>query len=83
MSVSVDELIEQINQLSSEQRSQLFKRVGSSVTIIFAGSSVVNNGVSIQVGNQGDLKEALERIPPEALGELIKAIAGYIAVNRL
>ncbi|MGK7955137.1 MAG: hypothetical protein AB4063_07725 [Crocosphaera sp.] len=81
--MSVDELIEQINQLSSEQRSQLFKRVGSPVTIIFAGSSVVNNGVSIQVGQQADLKEALERIPPEALGELIKAIAQYIAVNRL
>ncbi len=59
--------------LNSVQRS--LTRVGSSVTIIFSGSSLVNNGVSIQVGNQGDLKETLENIPPEALDKLIKAIA--------
>ena len=79
----VDQLIDQINQLSQEERSRLLKSVTSPVTIIFCGSSVVNNGVSIQVGEQADLKEALQKIPPEALGELVKAIANYIAVNRL
>lgn len=81
--MNVDELIDEINQLTQEERTKLFRSVGSPVTIIFSGSSVVNNGVSIQVGQQGDLKEALEKIPPEALGELVKAIANYIAVNRL
>ncbi|ACK68380.1 hypothetical protein PCC8801_4461 (plasmid) [Rippkaea orientalis PCC 8801] len=81
--MTVEQLIDQINQLSQEERSKLLRSISSPVTIIFSGSSVVNNGVSIQVGQQGDLKEALEKIPPEALGELIKAIAQYIATNRL
>ncbi len=79
--MSVQELVEQIKGLSSEERAELLNQLGPAITIIFCGSSVVN-GVSVQINDTDNWEKVLEKIPPEALGDFLKAI-GEFAKNRI
>jgi hypothetical protein len=79
--MSVQELLEQIKGLSSEEKAELLNHLGSALTIIFCGSSVVN-GVSGQSKNPDNWEKILEKMPPEVLGDFLKAIGGF-AKNRI
>jgi hypothetical protein len=69
--VFVDQLVEQFKEVEDKKQP---------IIIVFSGTSVINNGVSIQLGSSAEeLREALEKVPPEAIGELLKAIAVVIA----
>ncbi|MEA5511807.1 hypothetical protein VB715_18710 [Crocosphaera sp. UHCC 0190] len=79
--MSVQQLIDQIKGLSSEERAELLNQLGPAITIIFCGSSVVN-GVSVQINDTDNWEKVIEKIPPEALGEFLKSL-GDFAKNRL
>jgi hypothetical protein len=83
---------EQIKALSPEDRAALLSRLAPSV--VFCGSSVVSFGSAVQVnGSQDlnafvqingsqDLNAFIDKIPPEALGEFLKAIGAYIVNHK-
>lgn len=67
---------EQIKALSPEDRAALLSRLAP--TVVFCGSSVVSFGSAVQINNSQDLSTFIDKIPPEALGEFLKAIGVYI-----
>jgi hypothetical protein len=67
---------EQIKALSPEDRAALLSRLAP--TVVFCGSSVVSFGSAVQINNSQDLNTFIDKIPPEALGEFLKAIGAYI-----
>jgi len=72
---------EQIKALSPEDRAALLSRLAP--TVVFCGSSVVSFGSAVQInGSTQDLNSLLDKIPPEALGEFLKAIGTYIVNHK-
>lgn len=67
---------EQIKALSPEDRAALLSRLAP--TVVFCGSSVVSFGSAVQINNSQDLNAFIDKVPPEALGEFLKAIGVYI-----
>jgi len=67
---------EQIKALSPEDRAALLSRLAP--TVVFCGSSVVSFGSAVQINGLQDLNSFIDKIPPEALGEFLKAIGNYI-----
>ena len=48
-------------------------------TIFVSSGSSVFNGISIQLGSSAEeFEKFLEKLPPEAIGEILKAIAVHI-----
>jgi len=75
-------ILDQINGLSEDQKQKILNEAKPNVLMVFSGSSVINHGVSIQInGNSEDINKALEKIPLEPLGELLKAIGSYLIKN--
>lgn len=75
---AVANILDQFKELSDEDEQEIFKEIQPKILPIFSGSSVINHGVSIQInGNTEDIGKALDKIPPEALGELLKSIGTY------
>jgi uncharacterized FlaG/YvyC family protein len=71
------ELIDKYN-ISQEDVESL--RKGTNVSVFSYGSAVVNSGISFQFnGDSKDINEVIEHIPPEALGEILRAIADLVA----
>jgi hypothetical protein len=69
--VFVDQIVDQFKELEDPKQP---------IILVFSGSSVINNGVCIQLGSTAEeLREALEKVPPEAIGELLKAIGVVIS----
>ncbi|AUS35912.1 hypothetical protein amyaer_p04765 (plasmid) [Microcystis aeruginosa NIES-2481] len=73
---------EQIKALSPDDRAALLSRLALSTTIVFCGSSVVSFGSAVQINNSQDLNAFIDKIPPEALGEFLKAIGNYIVNHK-
>jgi len=71
---------EQIKALSPEDRAALLSRLAP--TVVFCGSSVVSSGSAVQINNSQDLNAFIDKIPPEALGEFLKAIGTYIVNHK-
>jgi hypothetical protein len=71
---------EQIKALSPEDRAALLSRLAP--TVVFCGSSVVSLGSAVQINNSQDLNAFIDKIPPEALGEFLKAIGTYIVNHK-
>jgi len=71
---------EQIKALSPEDRAALLSRLAPNV--VFCGSSVVSFGSAVQINNSQDLNAFIDKIPPEALGEFLKAIGTYIVNHK-
>ena len=71
---------EQIKALSPEDRAALLSRLAP--TVVFCGSSVVSFGSAVQINNSQDLNTFIDKIPPEALGEFLKAIGTYIVNHK-
>ncbi len=69
------EILDQINGLPEQERTQFLKQLNPGVTIIFCGSNV--NGISLQLAPNTDWDKIIDKIPPEALGEFLKAIGDY------
>jgi hypothetical protein len=79
----IDFIEEQIKALSPEDRAALLSRLALSATIVFSASSVVSSGSAVQINNGSqDLNNLLDKIPPEALGEFLKAIGTYIVNHK-
>jgi hypothetical protein len=77
--MAIENILGAIDNLSEEERAHLLSLLKPGVTVVFCGSSVVSYGAAIQInGNSDDLKSSLDAIPPDALGEFVKAIAQYI-----
>jgi hypothetical protein len=77
------EILEMIENLDQSEREKLLNKLNPSMTIIFGGSNLVSNGAAVQINaSSEDLDKSLEKIPPEALGEFLKALGVYIAKNR-
>ena len=72
----INSIEEQIKALSSEDRAALLSR--QAPTVVFCGSSVVSFGSAVQINNAQDLNAFIDKVPPEALGEFLKAIGAYI-----
>jgi riboflavin synthase alpha subunit len=73
----VEQVVEEFNDKDLEDKKQ-------PIILVFSGSSVINNGVCIQVGSSAEeLEKSLEKVPPEAIAELLKAIAVYITKKDL
>lgn len=68
----INSIEEQIKALSSEDRAALLSRLAP--TVVFCGSSVVSFGSAVQINNAQDLNAFIDKVPPEALGEFLKAI---------
>jgi len=71
---------DQIKALSPEDRAALLSRLAP--TVVFCGSSVVSSGSAVQINNSQDLNAFIDKIPPEALGEFLKAIGTYIVNHK-
>lgn len=71
---------EQIKALSPEDRAALLSRLAP--TVVFCGSSVVSFGSAVQVNGSQDLNAFIDKIPPEALGEFLKALGAYIVNHK-
>lgn len=71
---------DQIKALSPEDRAALLSRLAP--TVVFCGSSVVSFGSAVQINNSQDLNACIDKIPPEALGEFLKAIGTYIVNHK-
>jgi len=71
---------DQIKALSPEDRAALLSRLAP--TVVFCGSSVVSFGSAVQINNSQDLNAFIDKIPPEALGEFLKAIGTYIVNHK-
>jgi hypothetical protein len=71
----VEQIVKEFNENDSEDKKQ-------PIILVFSGSSVINNGVCIQLGSSPqELEKSLEKVPPEAIAEILKAIAIYITKN--
>ena len=71
---------DQIKALSPEDRAAWLSRLAP--TVVFCGSSVVSFGSAVQINNSQDLNAFIDKIPPEALGEFLKAIGTYIVNHK-
>lgn len=76
----INSIEEQIKALSSEDRAALLSRLAP--TVVFCGSSVVSFGSAVQINNAQDLNAFIDKVPPEALGEFLKAIGAYIVSHK-
>jgi hypothetical protein len=76
----INSIEEQIKALSPEDRAALLSRLAP--TVVFCGSSVVSFGSAVQINNSQDLNSFIDKIPPEALGEFLKAIGTYIVNHK-
>ena len=77
----INSIEEQIKALSSEDRAALLSRLAP--TVVFCGSSVVSFGSAVQINNAQDLNAFIDKVPPEALGEFLKAIGNYIVNHKI
>jgi hypothetical protein len=71
---------EQIKALSPEDRAALLSRLAP--TVVFFGSSGVSFGSAVPIHGSQDLNAFIDKIPPEALGEFLKAIGNYIVSHK-
>lgn len=67
-----------LENLSEAEKKELKDRLGISINIFLCGSAAVNSGVSIQINDPDLAKAAIEKIPPESLAEILKAIADVV-----
>ena len=72
--VFVDQVVDEFKDLEDQKQP---------INLVVSGSSIINNnGVCIQLGSTAEeLEKALEKVPPEAIGEILMAIAQYISKN--
>ncbi|MEG3440172.1 hypothetical protein V0288_23785 [Pannus brasiliensis CCIBt3594] len=82
--ITAETILQQIESLSPEERARLLSLIKPGATIVFCGSPLISHAPAIQINsnNSGDLKTVLEAIPPEALSEIVQAIAQYILTHQ-
>ncbi len=80
MKMTSEQLIEMIESLDPQEKQKLLNQLQPNMTVIFGGTNFVSHGAAMQLnaGNE-DLSKALDKIPPEALGEFLKALGQYIS----
>lgn len=78
------EILEMIDRLDPQERTQLLAQLSPGVMGISGGMNWVSHGIvpQMNVKSAEDVTRSLEKIPPEAIGEFLKAIGMYIAQNR-
>lgn len=79
--ITSEEIFQMIETLDESEKQKLLHKLNPGVTIIFGGSSFISYGTTLQINTKDDIKQSLEKIPPEALGEFLKALGVYIAKN--
>lgn len=84
----LDELLNKIDNLSLEQRNKLIQKLLDSafgktgVTFVLGGNNVINNLFAVQLNSSSEaIEKQLEKIPPEAIGNLMEALASYLKNN--
>lgn len=75
-----EEIFEMIENLDESEKQKLVDKLNPGVTISFCGSNFVSYG--LQINTKEDINQNLEKMPPEILGEFLKALGVYIAKNR-
>jgi hypothetical protein len=85
---NIDELVDQIyqmtDQMTGDQKQRLRSALGTQINIFFCGSAAVDSRIGFQInGESEEMRAAIEKVPPEAIADILKAIADMVARRRV
>jgi hypothetical protein len=77
---NTQEIISLFENLSEKEKQDVLKELlRERLTIVLGGNNVICNSTTFQLnGVTDEMGSALENIPPEAISELLKAVAEYV-----
>lgn len=81
---STQEIISLFENLSEKEKQDVLKDIlRDRMTIVLGGNNVICNSTAFQLNGVSDeMGKALENIPPEAISELLKAVAEYVTKHK-
>ena len=78
------EIINLFENLSDKEKQDVLKELlCDRFTLVLGGNNVICNSTAVQInGTTDEMGKALENIPPEAIAELLKAVAEYVTKHK-